>query len=269
VTAAADVIRARMGDRPAPRLAIVLGSGLGGVADAVSDPLAIPYTELPDFPVGGVAGHHGRLVLGTLGPTPVAVMQGRAHLYEGFDPRALAVPPRTMKALGVETLLLTNAAGSLRADIGPGRLVALSDHINMMGLNPLVGANDDTIGPRFVGMDLAYDPALRTALQASAATLDIALDEGVYVAVTGPSFETPAEIRAFRTLGADLVGMSTVPEVIVARHCGLKVVAVSAITNLAEGMGGEALSHEQTLHHAAVAAEDLTRLVTAFCEALA
>jgi xanthosine phosphorylase len=266
VTAAADDIRARMGDRPAPRLAIVLGSGLGGVADAVSDPLAIPYTELPDFPVGGVAGHHGRLVLGTLGPTPVAVMQGRAHLYEGFDPRALAVPPRTMKALGVETLLLTNAAGSLRADIGPGRLVALSDHINMMGLNPLVGANDDTIGPRFVGMDLAYDPALRTALQASAATLDIALDEGVYVAVTGPSFETPAEIRAFATLGADLVGMSTVPESIVARHCGLRVAAISCVTNLAAGMSDAPLTHEHTLAGAQRGADDLRRLLVRFAE---
>jgi xanthosine phosphorylase len=193
-------------------------------------------------------------------------MQGRAHLYEGFDPRALAIPPRTLKALGAETLLLTNAAGSLRADLGPGRLVALSDHINMMGLNPLVGPNDETVGPRFVGMDHAYDPALRSALGRSAAALDIALDEGVYLAVTGPSFETPAEIRAFATLGADLVGMSTVPETIVARHCGLRVAAISCVTNLAAGLGDAPLTHEHTLAGAQRGAEDLRRLLVRFAE---
>jgi xanthosine phosphorylase len=266
MTAAADVIRARMGDRPAPRLAIVLGSGLGAVADAVAGALAIPYDELPDFPVGGVAGHHGRLVLGTLGQTPVAVMQGRAHLYEGFDPRALAVPARAMKALGVETLVLTNAAGSLRAGIGPGRLVAISDHINMMGRNPLVGPNDEAVGPRFVGMDDAYDADLRVALQAAANVLGIDLGEGVYLAVTGPSFETPAEIRAFARLGADLVGMSTVPETIVARHCGLRVAAISCVTNLAAGMSHEPLTHEHTLAGAQRGADDLRRLLVRFAE---
>lgn len=266
MTHAADVIRARMGDRPAPRLAIVLGSGLGGVADAVDDPLAIPYDDLPGFPVGGVAGHHGRLVLGTLGPTPVAVMQGRVHLYEGFAPATLAIPVRTMRALGAEALLLTNAAGSLRPDIGPGRLVALCDHINLTGHNPLIGPNDETIGPRFVGMDEAYDPALRAALQTAARALDIALDEGVYVAVAGPSFETPAEIRAFARLGADLVGMSTVPETIVARHCGLHVAAISAVTNLAAGLSAERLTHEHTLAGAQRGADDLRRLLVRFAE---
>jgi xanthosine phosphorylase len=266
VTAAADVVRARMGDRPAPRLAIVLGSGLGAVADAIADPLAIPYDELPDFPVGGVAGHHGRLVLGTLGSTPVAVMQGRAHLYEGFAPARLAVPVRTMRALGAEALLLTNAAGSLRPGVGPGRLVAICDHINLMGGNPLIGPNDETIGPRFVGMDEAYDPALRAALRTTAAALGIALDEGVYLAVAGPSFETPAEIRAFARLGADLVGMSTVPETIVARHCGLRVAAISAVTNLASGMSDEPLTHEHTLAGAQRGADDLRRLLVRFAE---
>jgi xanthosine phosphorylase len=266
MTAAADVIRARLGDRPAPRLAIVLGSGLGGVADAVADPIVVPYDELIDFPVGGVAGHHGRLLLGTLGATPVAVMQGRAHLYEGFPPEQLAVPVRTMRALGVETLVLTNASGSLRADIGPGRLVALSDHINLMGVNPLIGANDDALGPRFVGMDLAYDPALRRTLADTAAELGIQLDEGVYLAVSGPSFETPAEIRAFARMGADLVGMSTVPETIVARHCGLRVAAVSCVTNLAAGMSDEPLTHEHTLAGAQRGAEDLRRLLVRFAE---
>jgi xanthosine phosphorylase len=255
-----------MGDRPAPRLAVVLGSGLGGVADAVGEPLVIPYDELPDFPVGGVAGHHGRLVLGTLGATPVAVMQGRAHLYEGFDPRALAIPVRTMRALGVEALVLTNAAGSLRPGVGPGRLVAISDHINLMGLNPLIGPNDETIGPRFVGMDDAYSRDLRAALQASANVLGIDLGEGVYVAVTGPSFETPAEIRAFATLGADLVGMSTVPETIVARHCGLRVAAISCVTNLAAGMSDAPLTHEHTLAGAQRGADDLRRLLVRFAE---
>jgi xanthosine phosphorylase len=164
---------------------------------------------------------------------------------------------------------VTNAAGSLRAENGPGSLMAIADHINLLGVNPLTGPNDDAIGPRFPSLADAYDPDLRRRLQAVAARLSIRLPEGVYLATAGPSFETPAEIRAFRTLGADAVGMSTVPEVILARHCGLKAVAVSAITNLAEGMGGEALSHEQTLRFAAVAAEDLERLVAGFCEELA
>jgi inosine/guanosine/xanthosine phosphorylase family protein len=268
VTAAADVVRAHAGDRPAPLLAIVLGSGLGDVADAVADPLSIPYDALPGFPVGAVPGHRGRLVLGTLGATQVAVLQGRAHLYEGFDASALAVPVRTMRALGAGAIVLTNASGSLRADIGPGRLVALSDHIDLTGRNPLVGPNDETVGPRFVGMDQAYDPALRSALLASAAALGIALDEGVYLAVAGPSFETPAEIRAFARLGADLVGMSTVPETIVARHCGLRVAAISCVANLAAGLGDAPITHEHTLAGARRGADDLRRLLVRFAEDL-
>jgi xanthosine phosphorylase len=178
----------------------------------------------------------------------------------------MRVPVRTIKALGAEALFVTNAAGSLRADVGPGRLMAIADHINLLGVNPLTGPNDDDVGPRFPSLRDAYDPALRERLRAAARALDIDLPEGVYLATAGPSFETPAEIRAFRTLGADAVGMSTVPEVILARHAGLRVVAVSAITNLAEGMGGEELSHEQTLRNAEVAAHDLTRLVTRFAE---
>jgi inosine/guanosine/xanthosine phosphorylase family protein len=266
MTAASDILRERLGDRPTPRLAIVLGSGLSGVADAVRDPVVIPYEELIGFPVGSVAGHHARLLVGTLGSTPVAVMQGRAHLYEGFPPAQLAVPVRTMKDLGVETLLLTNASGSLRPDVGPGRLVALSDHINLMGVNPLVGENDDAVGPRFVGMDDAYDPDLRAQLHKAADALDVALDEGVYLAVAGPSFETPAEIRAFAHMGADLVGMSTVPETIVARHCGLRVAAVSCVTNLAAGMSDEPLTHEHTLAGAQRGADDLRRLLVRFAE---
>jgi xanthosine phosphorylase len=263
--AAADVLAERAPGF-APRLGIVLGSGLGGLADALAGAVAVPYAELPGFPAPGVAGHSGRVVLGTLAGLPVACLQGRRHVYEGGDPGAMRAPVRALRQAGAEALLVTNAAGSLRADVGPGRLMAIADHINLLGVNPLSGANDDAVGPRFPSLRDAYDPELRARLHAAAQRLDVDLAEGVYLATAGPSFETPAEIRAFRTLGADAVGMSTVPEVILARHCGLRVVAVSAITNLAEGMGGEELSHEQTLRYAAVAAEDLARLIEAFCK---
>jgi xanthosine phosphorylase len=248
-----------------PRLGIILGSGLGAVADALEDREIIPYTDLPDFPAPSVHGHAGTLALGTLAGLPVACLQGRRHVYEGGDPGAMRGPVRWLKEQGAEALFLTNAAGSLNADVGPGSLMAISDHINMLGVNPLTGPNDDAIGPRFPSLRDAYDPELRATLHDTAKELGIALAEGVYLATAGPSFETPAEIRAFRTLGADAVGMSTVPEAILARHAGLKVVAVSAITNLAEGMGGEDLSHEQTLKYASQAAGDLTNLIIEFC----
>jgi xanthosine phosphorylase len=252
----------------APRLGIILGSGLGAVADALEDAVMIPYTELPDFPAPSVHGHAGTLGLGTLSGLPVAVLQGRKHVYEGGDPGAMRGPVRALKQAGAEALFVTNAAGSLNAEVGPGSLMAISDHINMLGVNPLTGPNDDAIGPRFPSLRDAYDPELRALLHTAADALGIALADGVYLATAGPSFETPAEIRAFRTLGADAVGMSTIPEVILARHAGLRVAAVSAITNLAEGMGGEALSHEQTLRYANVAAGDLTRLIIEFCRVL-
>jgi xanthosine phosphorylase len=268
MTDAAAVIREAAGDVfTTPRLGMVLGSGLGGLAEAVEDATAIPYADLPGFPVGSVVGHAGRMVLGTLAGTPVVVLQGRAHLYEGIPASDLAVPVRTVRALGAETLVLTNAAGSLNPEAGPGGLMALTDHINLMGANPLMGPNDDELGPRFVGLGDAYDLDLRGALRAAADAEGVQLHEGVYLAVAGPSFETPAEIRAFKVLGADAVGMSTVPEVIVARHCGLRVAAVSAITNLAEGMGEEVLSHEHTLASAAIAAKDLQRVLIRFVEA--
>ena len=251
-----------------PRLGIILGSGLGAVADALEDREIIPYTELPDFPAPSVHGHAGTLGLGTLSGVPVAVLQGRKHVYEGGDPGAMRGPVRALKAAGAEALFVTNAAGSLNAEVGPGSLMAIADHINMLGVNPLTGPNDDAVGPRFPSLRDAYDPELRGVLHAVADELGVALAEGVYLATSGPSFETPAEIRAFRTLGADAVGMSTVPEVILARHAGLRIVAVSAITNLAEGMGGEALSHEQTLRYANQAAGDLSRLIIGFCARL-
>jgi xanthosine phosphorylase len=271
--AAAAVIAERATETP--RLGIVLGSGLGGVAEALEGGREIAYGELPGFPAPGIAGHAGRLVLGRLAGLPVACLLGRRHVYEGptrpGDAAAagMAVPVRALRLAGAEVLLATNAAGSLREENGPGSLMAIADHINLLGVNPLTGPNDDDVGPRFPSLRDAYDPELRSLLQAAARRLGLRLPEGVYLATAGPSFETPAEIRAFRTLGADAVGMSTVPEVILARHCGLRVAAVSAITNLAEGMGGEPLSHEQTLRFAAAAAEDLTRLIAAFCEELA
>jgi xanthosine phosphorylase len=247
-----------------PRVGVVLGSGLGAVADAVEDPVVVGYEDLPGFPRPTVHGHAGRAVLGTISGVPVAVLQGRAHLYEGGDLDALRTPVRALRAAGAEVLVLTNAAGSLRPSVGPGSLMAIIDHINMTGVNVLMGPNDDAIGPRFPSLRDAYDPALLELLRESAREVGVELAEGVYLAVSGPSFETPAEIRAYATLGADAVGMSTVQETILARHAGLRVAAVSVITNLAEGMSDEPLSHEQTLRAAESGAGDLSRLLLEF-----
>ena len=253
----------------APRIGIVLGSGLGAVADAVADPNVIGYEELPGFPRPTVTGHAGRAMIGDLGGVPVAVLQGRRHLYEGPPFEPIATPIRALRAAGADTLILTNAAGSLRPELGPGRLMAITDHINLTGANPLVGPNDDGLGPRFPSLRDAYDPDLRATLHDTARDLGTPLADGVYLAVSGPSFETPAEIRAFRTLGADAVGMSTVHETILARHAGLRVAAVSAISNLAEGLSDVPLSHEQTLTDAGRAAGDLARLLEDFVGQLA
>lgn len=255
---------ARLALRAAPRIGMVLGSGLGAVAERVEDPDVIDYDELPGFPRPTVDGHAGRAVTGTLAGVPVAVLQGRAHAYEGGDPEARRVLIRALRAAGAEVVVLTNAAGSLRPEIGPGRLMAITDHINLTGSNPLTGPNDDAVGPRFPSLLHAYDPQLRAELRRAAAEEGIDLAEGVYVGVAGPSFETPAEIRAFATLGADAVGMSTVPEAILARHCGLRVVGVSVITNLAEGHTERPLSHELALAEANRGAAALARLLEAF-----
>jgi xanthosine phosphorylase len=264
--AAAAVINERAGLRP--RVGVVLGSGLGAVADAVADPTTIDYGELPGFPRPGVAGHGGKVVLGQIGDVPVAVLQGRAHVYEGGDLDRIRTPIRALRTAGAEILVLTNAAGSLRPEVGPGRLMLISDHVNLSGVNVLVGPNDDAIGPRFPSMRDAYDPELRAGLRAAAEELGTPLAEGVYLAVSGPTFETPAEIRAFAALGADAVGMSTVHETAVARHCGLRVAAISAISNFAEGMSDTELSHEQTLRDAQRAAGDLAPLLVRFVERL-
>jgi xanthosine phosphorylase len=264
--AASRVLVERSGLRP--RVGVVLGSGLGEVADAVEGATVVPYEELPGFPTPSVEGHAGRAVAGHIGGVPAVVLQGRAHLYEGGDPDQLRTPVRALRAAGAEVIVLTNAAGSLRADLGPGSLMLIADHINLSGVNVLAGPNEDELGPRFPSLRDAYDPELRAALRVAARDLEVGLVEGVYVAVSGPTFETPAEIRALHTLGADAVGMSTVHETIVARHCGLRVAALSAITNFGEGMGEEPVSHEQTLRDAQVAAADLAPLITRFVERL-
>ena len=264
---AADIIRAR---KPGftPRVALILGSGLGVLAEQMADAVAISYADLPGFPISTVHGHAGELVLGTLGGVPVACMKGRGHFYEGYGPGVMTSAIRTLKQIGCELLFVTNAAGSLRAEVDAGSLVAISDHINFLPGSPMAGPNDERFGPRFFSMANAYDAETRELVKAVAAEKGITLNEGVYLAAAGPHFETAAEIRAFRTLGADVVGMSLIPEVIAARHCGLKVAAVSAITNLAEGLTPFALSHEQTLKYAAVAAKDMVTLIQSFIERL-
>jgi len=244
-----------------PRAGVVLGSGLGPFADDVAEATVIAYGDLAGFPAPGVGGHAGRLLLGTVSGTPVAVLHGRAHLYESGRADAMAAPVRTLAALGCEALVLTNAAGSLREDVGPGSVMAISDHIGLTGVSPLFGASGDD---RFVNMVDAYDPDLRARLNAAASRIGLVLHDGVYAWFSGPQFETPAEIRAARTLGADAVGMSTAPECILARHAGMRVAALSILTNLAAGMGGAPLSHDQTLAVAAAAAEDVRRLLGAF-----
>ena len=267
-TLAADVLRERAPGR-SPRLGIVLGSGLGGLAEILGEAVAVPYAEIPGFPTSTVPGHAGRFLIGELGGVTVACMQGRFHLYEGYPAAVIKLPIRTFAALGVEALLLTNAAGSLRAEAGPGSLMLITDHLNFTWTNPLVGPNDDAWGERFVGLEDAYDPELRARLLRIAGKLEIRLHEGVYCSLLGPLFETPAEIRAYKVLGADAVGMSTVPEVIVARHAGLRVAAISAITNMAVGMSDVPIDHAQTLRGAAIAAADLTRLVREFAGSFA
>ncbi len=251
-----------------PRVGIILGSGLGGLSENIKEVTAISYDHLPGFHSCTVEGHGGKLLLGTLEGVPVACLQGRAHLYEGVSNEVVQSLIRTLHLLGCETLLATNAAGSLREEVPPGELMVISDHINFQFSNPLVGTNDEDFGPRFVALEDAYDPQLRQQLFAVAKELNITLHEGVYIGTLGPSFETPAEIRAFRILGADAVGMSTVPEVIVARHCGMKIAVVSVITNLAAGMAAQKLSHHETLRVANQAAEKLMHLITNFVKQL-
>jgi purine-nucleoside phosphorylase len=230
-----------------PRVAIVLGSGLGAFADGLSKAIAIPYAKIPHFPRSTAIGHKGQMVIGFAGNIPVAVMQGRVHFYEGYPLSQVTFPMRVLGRMGIRSAILTNAAGGINTKYSQGALVAMSDHINLQGSNPLIGPNDDRFGPRFSDMSHAYHKPYREIAVAEARHLGFELAEGVYAALTGPSFETPAEIRYLRAIGADLVGMSTAPEVIVARHMGIRVLGISCVTNMAAGILDQELNHQEVL----------------------
>jgi purine-nucleoside phosphorylase len=230
-----------------PRIAIILGSGLGAFADSLEHAHAIPFSEIDNFPHSDVIGHAGKFIIGLCGEVPVAVMSGRVHFYEGHPMQQVVFPIRVLQAMGCSSVIITNAAGGISDKLEPGCLVVLTDHINLQGTNPLIGPNDERLGLRFFDMTTAYDPQYRAIALREGLKIGIKMHEGVYIAVSGPSYETPAEIRAFRTLGADVVGMSTVPEVITARHMGMRVLAISCVTNFAAGIGRKPLVHEEVL----------------------
>jgi len=230
-----------------PKIGLILGSGLGVLADEIKNPIKIPYNEIPDFPVSTVAGHAGQLVFGSLSEKEVVAMQGRFHYYEGYSLDQVTFPVRVMKQLGVEILIVTNAAGGINENFQPGDLMIISDHINNMGYNPLIGQNDGRLGPRFPDMSEAYNKELRRTAKEVADKLQISIQEGVYVGNTGPTYETPAEVKMLRNLGGDAVGMSTVPEVIVARHADLKVLGISCISNMAAGILDQLLTHDEVI----------------------
>ncbi|MGB8062506.1 MAG: purine-nucleoside phosphorylase [Candidatus Sulfotelmatobacter sp.] len=230
-----------------PRIGLVLGSGLGAFADSLSDAARVPYADIPSFPQSTAIGHAGRVVIGNAGNVPVAAMQGRVHQYEGYSPQEITFPIRVFARMGIKALILTNAAGGINVGYSQGALVLIRDHINLQGTNPLVGANDDRFGVRFPDMTQAYSHAFREIAREEAARQSLMLHEGVYAALLGPSYETPAEIEYLRRIGADLVGMSTVAEVIAARHMGLNVLAISCVTNMAAGILDQPLSHAEVM----------------------
>jgi purine-nucleoside phosphorylase len=242
---AAAFVRSRSKLRPT--VGLVLGSGLGAFADTMTAATRIPFGEIPHFPTSTAIGHRGELVLGVAADTPVAVMNGRVHFYEGYSPAQVVFPVRVLGRLGVKILVMTNAAGSVNVNYKPGELMIVTDHINFMGINPLVGANEEGLGLRFFDMSDAYDPKLQEVAEKACAKVGMTVRRGVYIAFNGPSYETPAEIKASRTLGADAVGMSTVPEVIAARHMGIRVLAISCITNMAAGVLKKKLHHDEVL----------------------
>jgi purine-nucleoside phosphorylase len=256
--AAADFIQSRSGLQP--RVGIVLGSGLGELVARIENPRRLPYSTIPHFPHSTVVGHTGELVIGTWRGEPVAALSGRAHLYEGYSPAEVVLPARALALAGIEFLLISCAAGGIGTRCTPGSLMILSDHLNYQGANPLTGPEDPRLGPRFIDMSAAYDGTLRSLAVRAARKLRLKCSEGVYAALRGPSFETPAEIRALRALGADAVGMSTVPEVIAARQQGLRVLAVASITNRAAGLSMRHLSHQEVLEAGRQGARDLARL---------
>lgn len=248
VKRAADAVQARV--RDVPRIAVVLGSGLGEFANALGDAVSIPYEELPYWPASRVIGHEGRLVVGTARGRGIAALSGRCHVYEGHDLRTVTFATRVLGVLGVKTLILTNAAGGVNTGFSQGALMVIDDHLNLIGNNPLVGANDERFGPRFPDMTEVYSSRLRAVADQAARAMGLTLPHGVYVALLGPSYETPEEIRYLRTIGADAVGMSTVPEAIVARHMGMDVLGLSCITNMAAGVLPQALDHAEVMETA-------------------
>ncbi len=230
-----------------PRIAVVLGSGLGGFADDFEEAVAIPYEEIPGFVPSTAQGHAGRLVIGKVDSVPVLAMQGRVHYYEGYSLEEVTFPVRTFGLLGIKTLILTNAAGGINVQLTQGALMVISDHLNLMGVNPLRGPNDERFGPRFPDMTAVYSPELQELVVEEAKAINVEVRRGIYGALSGPSYETPAEIHLLRGLGADAVGMSTVPEAIVARHMGLEVLGISCITNMAAGISDEPINHEEVM----------------------
>ncbi len=247
-----------------PKVGMILGSGLSSLAEQISNPVSIPYQAIPGLQGGSVSGHASLLVMGRLNDVPIVCLRGRLHLYEGVAYSSIQTLIRIVKKLGANVFIITCAAGSLQEDVAPGELMMITDHINMQPGNPLVGANDESVGPRFVALEDAYDAGLQDVMRSAAENLQIPLHQGVYLATLGPSFETPAEIRAYKKWGADAVGMSVVPEVIIARHCGMRVLCVAAITNAAAGMSHEKITHEGTLQYGEIAARKLTKLIPAF-----
>jgi len=246
-----------------PQVGLILGSGLGGLAEEIEDATILPYGDIPHFPQSTVPGHKGRLVIGRLAGAPVVAMQGRFHYYEGYSMEQVVRPVRVMAQLGVKTLIVTNAAGGVNESFSPGDLMLIVDHINLFGTNPLIGPNEEAFGPRFPDMTEAYDKRLRALALQAAEEVGIRLQQGVYMGLSGPTYETPAEIRAFRVLGADAVGMSTVPEVIAARHLGLRVLGISCVTNMAAGILPEPLSHEDVVRVSAEVGPKFSALIKA------
>ena len=266
ITAAAEYIASRIAERPT--IGLVLGSGLGDFADTLENSIRVPFADIPDFPQPTVEGHSGAFVFGTKQGKYVVALQGRLHYYEGFTQQEITLPVRVLAALGVKTLLLTNAAGGVNLGFKPGDLMLISDHINYSGSNPLIGPNLEKFGPRFPDMSDLYTASLRAVIKEKAAQAGIALQEGVYAMYSGPSYETPAEIRMFRTMGADAVGMSTAPEAIVAGHSGLQVVGISCITNMAAGVLPVKLNHAEVVETAARVHDLFHKLVDLILEVI-
>ena len=264
---AAEFLRKKTKVRP--KIALVLGSGLGAFADEFGSAVRIPYSKIPYFPQSTAIGHAGQLVIGKVEDVAVVGMQGRVHLYEGYSAKEVAFPVRVFARLGVKAMILTNAAGGIKKEFTQGRLVAISDHINLQGANPLIGANEEKFGPRFPDMTTAYDKDHRKLAMTEASRLGIELGEGVYAALAGPSYETPAEIRFLQTIGADLVGMSTVPEVIAARHSGMRVLGISCVTNAAAGILDQPLNHNEVLETAKRVKEQFIGLLRAIIPRMA